>query len=187
MKYNLAIINVSKALTILLSIISWAPVAFTVIYQLDSNFMKEQTIIALTIILVPPISFLILWLMFQKNGDVFTVTENGIESKNHGKISWNEISICSWESFRGSISINLLLKNKKSLSISPTSTWKNYSKSYDDLKCFIEEIKNTRNKLPEKESLKIVEGRISNKFNLGLVIFIIILLIGMVIFNFIKN
>ena len=90
MKYNLAIINVGQTLMIVLLLIAWAPLSSFIIYQMNSSFLKEHALIAVGILLIPPICIFAIWLRIQKYKDVFEVTERGIETVHHGIIKWGD-------------------------------------------------------------------------------------------------
>jgi hypothetical protein len=173
MKYNLEIGNIRKTLLIVLLMIAWVPLSVLIINYLDGLFLRKDALIAMSIMFIPPVTFLILWLFFQKNKDVFTLTENGIESENHGIIKWSDIKICSWESVSGNLGIYLILKNKQRLMIGTSSNWKDYSKRLKILMDFFEEIKKYRLKLNNQESFVICKGRITKAINIFLVIVLI--------------
>lgn len=185
MKYNLTIGNIGKTLLIILMMIAWAPLSLLIINYLDGLFLRKNALIAMAIMFLPPITFLILWIVSQKNKDVFTLTEKGIESEYHGVIKWDDISICSWESLRGNIGIYLKLKSHKRLMIGPTSQWRNVS--HHDLREFFDSIKKHNSDLGVKDCFKIYEYRISNIENIGLVIILISLLLVTIIINFCKK
>ena len=187
MKYNFAIGNIGKALLIIILMIAWVPLITLIISYLDSLFLKENTLIGMGIIFLPPIGLLTIWISQLKNKDVFQISDTGIESETHGIIRWEDIRILSWESFRGSIGIYLILKDRKRLMISPSSQWRHYDKGFADLKKFFDEIHMSKKDLLEKNGVKIANGRLTNTFNTGFVIFLISFILVMIIINLYKK
>jgi hypothetical protein len=183
-EYNLGISNIGKTILFTVLTIIAGPIIFYIFSKLNDQFLKAHNLIAILIFIFPVVLFII-WLLTQKYKDVFKVTSCGIESRNHGVIKWQDVDHCSWESFRGSTSVFLKLKNKKRFSIG-ASTWKNYSKGYSDLINFFNEIKKVKEKLPEGERFRIFENRISNLFRLGFIMFIVGVILTIIIFSMIK-
>jgi hypothetical protein len=184
-EYNLGIANIGKTLLITWLTIITGPLIFFIISILDYQFLKGNILILFLLFIIPFVLFII-WLLTQKYKDIFKVTSIGIESEKHGVIRWQDIDHCSWESFRGSLSVYLKLKNKKRLSFG-ASSWKDYSKGYNELKDFFDEIQKARENLPEKDRFRIFKERISSFFTMGIIIFIIVLLMALIIFNMIKK
>jgi len=184
-EYNLGIANIGKTLLIAGLTIITGPLIFFAITKFDYQFPAVNTLISILIFIIPFI-FFIIWLLNQKYKDVFKVTSVGIESENHGLIKWQDIDHCSWESIRGSISVYLKLKNKKRLSIG-VSTWKGYSKGYNELQDFFNEIQKAQVNLPEKAKIRIYNERISGFLTFAFIVLMLGLLIVLIIFNIINK
>jgi uncharacterized membrane protein YqjE len=184
-EFNLGIANIGKTLLIAGLTIITGPLIFFVITKLDRQFPVVNTFISILIFIIPFVIFII-WLLIQKYKDVFRVTSAGIESKSHGIIKWQDIDHCSWESIRGSISVYLKLKNKTRISFG-VSTWKSYSKGYNELQDFFNEIKKTQENLPEKDKFQIYEERISGLITIAFIVFMLGLLIVLIVFNIVNK
>jgi hypothetical protein len=184
-EYNLGIANIGKTLWISGLTIITGPLIIFIISKLDYQVVRINTLVSILII-ITPVVFLLIWLLTQKYKDFFKVTSVGIESVNHGIIKWQDIDHCSWESYKGSISVYLKLKNKKRLSIS-ASALKVYSKGFNELQDFFNEIQKVQENLPEKDKFRISKERISNFITMGFIVCILGILIGLTIFNLIKK
>ncbi len=184
-KYNLGIANIGKTLLITGLTIITGPLIFFAITKHDPKFPEANTFISILIFIIPFVIFII-WLLNQKYKDVFKVTSDGIESENHEIIKWQDIDHCSWESIRGSISVYLKLKNKKRLSIG-VSTWKDYSKGYNELQAFFNEIQKAQEILTEKDKFQIYNERISCILTVAFIVLMLGLLIVMIVFNVINK
>jgi hypothetical protein len=181
-EYNLGIANTRKILLVAGLTILSVPTISLFIFWINVNFLKENTLIALFFILILPLSIMTVYLLSQKYKDTFIVSSVGIETRNFGIIQWNEIENCSWESFRGHISVSIKLKNSTRLSIG-ASVLTDYSKGYDELRSFFNEIQQARENLEENDKFEISEDKVSNLFNFVFIVIFLVLLITLIVFN----
>ncbi len=158
MKYNLSIVDAGKTLLMLALMVAWGPIVGKGV--LDKSFWKEHILVVVLILWIAPLCLFFLWFGLQKYKDIFTLTEVGIETKIHGIIKWDEIKMCSWESIYGSICILFILKNGKLLYITPCQKAKDAEGSALLIQLF-EEIKNKQKSLPQDQTFRIVEERVS--------------------------
>ena len=185
-EYKLAISNAGKILIFALLTILSVPALVYILFEIDNQFIRSNPFIMILIILIPAL-ILTIWLITNQNRDGLKISNIGIESNNLGTIKWHEIAFCSWEMIRGSFSVYIKLKDNTRLSVGSLSSWKNYSKGYNELINFFVEIQKINNELPENEKFKIYNGKLSNIYTIGFIIFFIGLLIFTVVFNMIKK
>lgn len=163
------------------------------IYFLFSSVDLDLSNKFIIIIAVFILSFgsLIIWLWTKKFKDNFHLSSNGIESEHHDIIKWEDIKYCSWETYKGGIYIYIKLKNKKQVSISRISFWKDDLNEFKELRTLFEDIKTFSENLSENEKFQIYENKVTNfRYNCEILIKIalfVILLVAIMIKYGIKD
>ena len=158
--------------------IAWGPIIGFVV--MDEIFWKENITMVILILWFGPIILFFVWLGLQKYKDIFTLSNTGIVTENHGVINWSEVKVCSWEAFFGTHCILFILKRNKWLYI----TYSKYSlESLENLTSLHNEIKTYQNHLPESDAFKIVENKVSFFIANAKLAILILAVIGLIIKN----